>query len=304
MKSARVGEKRRSMTTGGRRLRNRAIGSRLQWLMLTCAATTSAMATSQLAAAADIDRDDATASALSRSWATETPAHQFSAFSPADGPGSRPRSGRPPETAIAASEGPNSNIPEDAQLKRREQDIKVKELDVREREVEKAMALESAPWWRRGLDPLVLAIIAAALAMIGNMIVALTNNRANLEQEETRSANALAQEKQKADAALELEKQKARYTLVLQAIETGDPAVAEQNIKFFINAALLEDEDRHIALALEKFRPVLPSSGGAVPPRPRAAPEIAKIYNFPPELDGGGQIVGLRSSRAAIAPPR
>ena len=108
MKSARVGEKRRSMTTGGRRLRNRAIGSRLQWLMLTCAATTSAMATSQLAAAADIDRDDATASALSRSWATETPAHQFSAFSPADGPGSRPRSGRPPETAIAASEGPIS----------------------------------------------------------------------------------------------------------------------------------------------------------------------------------------------------
>jgi len=176
---------------------------------------------------------------------------------------------------------PAPKISEDGELLRREHEIKLKELDVREREADKALALAKSSWWRRA-DPLLLAIIVGILTMFGNMIVAYFNNYATIRQETVRSQNTLAQEKRKA-----------RYTLILQAIGTGDQKVAEQNIKFFIDAGLLEDEDQKIARALERFKPVLPPPGTNVRPQPLEVPEIARIYNFPTQFDGSGQAIGL-----------
>jgi hypothetical protein len=92
-----------------------------------------------------------------------------------------------PSSGVAAAD---ATLPEELTLKHREQEIKVKDLDVREREAEKALALAQAPWWRR-LDPLVLAIVAAVVTMIGNMIVVFINNRATRRQEATGLFNAL-----------------------------------------------------------------------------------------------------------------
>jgi kumamolisin len=167
------------------------------------------------------------------------------------------------------------------ELQRVEQEVKPKDLDARTREADKAPDEGAVPWWRRA-DPLLLAVIAAILTIAGNMLVAYYNSKASLEQES-----------QKAENELKLENQKARYNLILQAIGTGDPKTAEQNIKFFIDAGLLEDEDHKVAKALAKFRPVLPSAGSNVSAQPLEAPEIARIYNFPTQYDGTGQTIGV-----------
>ena len=57
------------------------------------------------------------------------------------------------------------------------EELKVKEaeLKVRRLEAEKAMATLSSPWWRRA-DPVVLAILAGVLTLLGNMAATLVNN--------------------------------------------------------------------------------------------------------------------------------
>jgi kumamolisin len=182
--------------------------------------------------------------------------------------------------------------PDDPDLRRQEDAIKLKELDVRSREAERALAQGSAPWWRRA-DPLVLAVIVAILTIIGNMLVASYNSRANRKQERIKAENELAEAHEKANDELNLEKQKARYTLILQAIGTGDPKVAEQNIKFFIDAGLLDDGDAKISQALGRIRPVLPSPGTSARPQPFEVPAISQIYNFPTRYDGTGQTIGI-----------
>jgi poly(3-hydroxybutyrate) depolymerase len=161
-------------------------------------------------------------------------------------------------TSIGTSASQNITI-EQQNLAIHEIAIKRKELEVRNREADKAIALANAPWWRRA-DPLVLAILAAAVTMAGNMIVAVYNSNATISQEETKGGNTLMQEKEKAANDLALEKQKARYTLILQAIATTDPKTADRNINFFIDSGLLQDADNKIRDALAKYNPVLPAA--------------------------------------------
>lgn len=200
-----------------------------------------------------------------------------------------------PETFLLARFGTLPEppaAPDVSDLRRQEHDVKLKELDVRSREADRALAQGTAPWWRRA-DPLVLAVIAAIITLAGNMLVAYYNSSANRAQELEKANNELVQGREKANNELNLEKQKARYTLILQAIGTGDPKIAEQNIKFFIDAGLLDDRDAKIAQALLKFRPVLPPPGTNVRPQPLEMSEIARIYNFPTQYDGTGQTIGI-----------
>jgi kumamolisin len=182
--------------------------------------------------------------------------------------------------------------PDDPDLRRQEHAVKFKELNVRSREADRALAQGAAPWWRRA-DPLVLAVIVAILTIVGNMLVASFNNTASRAQEREKADNELNQSREKANNELNLEKQKARYTLILQAIGTGDPKIAEQNIHFFINAGLLDDGDTKIAQAVRRFRPVLPRPGASAHTQPLEVPEIARIYNFPTQYDGTGQTIGI-----------
>ncbi len=149
-----------------------------------------------------------------------------------------------------------------------ELEVKAAELQVRRLEAAKALAGTTSPWWRRA-DPLVLAIFAGALTLLGNMTVALLNNHSSV-----------AQEKEKAADALALEQAKARYNLVLQAMATNDATVAKRNVRFFIDAGLLEDSDCRIRDAIDQDQPVLPSLSGIAPPMPagvHSAPEIATL---------------------------
>jgi kumamolisin len=133
-------------------------------------------------------------------------------------------------------------------------------------------------------DPVLLALVGAILTLLGNMVVSFVNNR-----------NTIAQEKLKAASDLDLEKLKAKYNLILQSIATNDPEAAQRNIEFFIGSGLLDDADGAIRGALERYGPVLPAaSGGAAPVRRGVLPsDMARLYKFPPNLDGSGQVIGL-----------
>lgn len=169
----------------------------------------------------------------------------------------------------------------DVNLAREELAVKRLELQVRQHEAEKAARDAATQWWRRP-DPLLLAVVGAVLTLLGNMLVLFFNNRATVKQED-----------QKAVSALELEKLKAKYTLVLQAIATNDSKAAERNINFFIKAGLLDDAEGKIKGALERFKPVLPATSGAVTEQYVSASKLALLYNFPTGVDGTGQVVGI-----------
>ncbi len=133
-------------------------------------------------------------------------------------------------------------------------------------------------------DAILLALVGAILTLLGNMVVSVVNNR-----------NSIEQDKRKAQSDLDQEKLKAKYDLILASIATNDPEVAKRNIEFFIGSRLLDDADGAIRDTLKRYSPVLPSASGAATPPDRTAPpsEIARLYNFPPGLDGSGQVIGL-----------
>jgi hypothetical protein len=178
-------------------------------------------------------------------------------------------------------------------LASKELEVKAKELDVRELEAKKALVATTAPLWRRA-DPLVLAIFAGALTLLGNMLVAVLNNHSNVTQERLKASDDLA-----------LEQKKAQYNLVLQAMATNNAEIASRNIHFFIDAGLLDDHDCKIREAIDRDQPVLPSLSGTAPPMPEgvhSAPEIVKDYNFPPGFDGRGQTIGILELGGSIIP--
>jgi kumamolisin len=158
-------------------------------------------------------------------------------------------------------------------LQSKELEVKARELEVRQLEADKSLAATRAPWWRRA-DPLVLAILAGVVTLLGNMAV----------------------ERLKSTDDLTLEQTKTRYDLLKGAMATNDVAAASRNINFFIDAGLLKDDDCRIREALERDQPVLPSLSGTAPPTPagmHSVPEIMSLYNFPPGFDGRGQTIGL-----------
>ena len=151
--------------------------------------------------------------------------------------------------------------------------VKRLELRARKIEAEQTLAAARAPWWRRA-DTLTVAVLAGALTLLGNAWVAYLNSQS------TRS----------------LEEAKARYNLVLQAMATNSEPVARRNIHFFIDAGLLADPDCKIRRAIDQDSPVLPALAATVPPTQGSthwAPEIAALYDFPTELDGRGETIGL-----------
>jgi kumamolisin len=168
---------------------------------------------------------------------------------------------------------PTPNTDPDA-LKSEELEVRAMELQARRLEATNALASTKSPWRRRLTDPLVLAILGGVVALLGNMAV----------------------EWLKAVDDQKLTKTKAQYDLLMRAVATDKIDIANRNVRFFIDAGLLEDGDCKISEALERDQPVLPSLSGTAPPTPAGmhnVPEIMTLYNFPPGYDGRGQTIGL-----------
>jgi hypothetical protein len=114
---------------------------------------------------------------------------------------------------------PTATSPEMA-LREREVAAREREVAAREREVSAKEKESSRGTWS---NPLVLALCAAALGLIGNIWVEHANNK----------------------WAKDTEQLKSQSTLILEAIKTGDPDKACQNLLFFERLGLVKDDDEH-----------------------------------------------------------
>jgi len=137
----------------------------------------------------------------------------------------------------------------------REREVLVKEAELSLKRQEQA-----ASQWR---SPLVVAVLAAALAAAGNAAVSFLNGKFQRE----------------------LEAQKSEQARILEMIKTGDPDRAAENLGFLVNVGLIADsklQDRiNDVLTTRKpgSGPTLPStlSGGVVLP---STPETVGFTDF------------------------
>ena len=128
------------------------------------------------------------------------------------------------------------------------------ELELREREQQLKERELRASAWR---NPLTVAVFAAAVAGIGNAVVASVNGSLQRELED-----------KKRNAELALEQSKAESTRILEMIKTGDPERAAANLDFLLQAGLIGDASLSgkVATFLKNRKPgsgpSLPSASG------------------------------------------
>lgn len=136
-------------------------------------------------------------------------------------------------------------------FRRREIEIKEREQDTKEAEVALKQQEHAASQWR---NPLVVAIFAAAIAALGNAIVAFTSGAFQRQ----------------------LEAQKSEQARILEMIKTGDPDKAAENLKFLLEAGLIADPDTGKRLA-DFLANRKPGSGPTLPPPSEAKSLINKL---------------------------
>jgi hypothetical protein len=99
---------------------------------------------------------------------------------------------------------------------RAEYELRKRELELKERDASRS----------RWSSPLVLALLAAAIAGLSNAAAIWLNGR----------------------QARDLEETKAEAARILEVIKTGDPDKAAVNLKFLVDAGLVSDVDRRLSI--------------------------------------------------------
>lgn len=102
-------------------------------------------------------------------------------------------------------------------------ELRKRELEIKERE-------QSRSRWS---NPVVLAVLAAALAGIGNATVTWLNGIEQRNLEAEKAAQARMMEETKAEAAR-----------ILEVVKTGDADKAAANLKFLVETGLISNTDR------------------------------------------------------------
>ena len=141
------------------------------------------------------------------------------------------------------TEVPNSTpfderkLEEESTARRWELDLKEREVAAKEREVAtREEDLRRSRW----LNPTVIGLFAAAVGLIGSVVVARVNNQNSQQVERLRSQS----------------------NLILEAIKTGSPSAACTNLLLFVRMRLLADPDRAIqseCASAPKGAPSLPA---------------------------------------------
>jgi hypothetical protein len=131
------------------------------------------------------------------------------------------------EAAVATGPDPptpaQSALAWEQQKWRDEYQLKTRELDLKQKEQQRSN-------WS---NPLVVAILAAAVAGLSNAFVAMINGRLQRQIEQSRAAESLRIEESRSEAGR-----------ILEMIKTGEPDKAAGNLKFLIDTGLISNEER------------------------------------------------------------
>src|SRR5262249_44754297 len=165
------------------------------------------------------------------------------------------------KTALNDPEFEREKWQADIRLREREIVIKEREQDIKDREVQAKIDEQNRSRWT---NPLVLAVLAAALAATGNASVAVINGILQRSIEQERAASQTALETRKAEEDRQIEEAKGESARILEVIKTNDPDKAAVNLNFLLETGLITNDGRRKSLAafLERRRP---GQGPALP---------------------------------------
>lgn len=139
--------------------------------------------------------------------------------------------------------------------------LREKELALKNLEMAAKAAEQRASAW----SPLLVAVIAAALALFGNVLVTYLQGKANQRIAQDRAVADLDLANQKATFDEKLEHDRAQSNLILEAIRTGDSIKASKNLLFFVELGLLDDPGSKILTWLRNHEsPSLPPPSGTL----------------------------------------
>jgi hypothetical protein len=151
----------------------------------------------------------------------------------------------------------------DIRLREREIAIREREQDIKDRELQAKIDEQIRSRWT---NPLVLAVLAAALAATGNAGVAVINGILQRSIERDRATSQIEFEARKAEENRLLEEAKGESARILEVIKTNEPDKAAVNLNFLLQTGLITNKDRRESLArfLETRKPgqgpVLPTA--------------------------------------------
>jgi hypothetical protein len=134
-------------------------------------------------------------------------------------------------------------VPLDQAALDRKRELDIKEREVAAREIEVAATADDLKR-NRWLNPTVIGLFAAALGLAGSFAVARANNENTQQVERLRSQS----------------------NLILEAIKTGSPDKACQNLVFFVGLGLVDDTNQTIQKKCS-------SSPAGAPSLPAASPQ-------------------------------
>ncbi len=142
-----------------------------------------------------------------------------------DYPSSPKKSASGGQRSKSSSDIERERLEFDRQRANQDANLRERELALKEREIRVREAEQHASSW----SPLMVAIIAAALGLFGNVLVTFLTGS---ENRKVARGKAASDEK--------LENLKAQSSLILEAIKAG-PDTARNNLKFFVEVGLIDE---------------------------------------------------------------
>jgi hypothetical protein len=185
-------------------------------------------------------------------------------------------------------------------LKQSELDLKSDELRLKDDELKLKQDENKRSKW---VNPLVIAVFAAAAAAAGNAGVTLISSSKQADLEATRATAAADLSRDQATATLNLELNKAEAARILEVVKTNDPDRAASNLAFLVDAGLIADPTAQKIKDYLKNRP--PGTGVALPASETAKPNPPPKLMFQCVLSApkSAQEVSNFISAAVAAPP-
>jgi lysozyme len=157
-------------------------------------------------------------------------------------------------------------------------------VDTRFREQELNLKVQEARR-SRWANPLVIAVVGAALATVGNGVITWMSGRDQRELERSRSVATLRTQETNNKQQLDLEGFKAEAGRILEAIKTDNPDTAAVNLKFLLDTGLITNKTTvdYLNVFLKTRKPgqgpSLPAPVGSSRPGEIAAADLQQISN-------------------------